>query len=303
MEIQEHIKHLEKQLNLTNYRSDPEEYILTTDEEEAVIRFAISNLKKHKAWKMASTGLNEGAILAKIASIDWEKEIDREKILSTANENKISDLWQKQRINSLRQKKIDDYQVLQKKCNAQYFFNLMKENCLKYFNKPLQMDNDNKKLIETICYFLSRDERLESELNLDKNKGLMIRGVSGLGKTFLFELVKENDANPVKMISMIDISEAVREEGNFSIERKNERIIYLDDVGTEEATINHFGTKVNWFKEFIEKIYTLKSSFKNLVISTNLNAIELEQNYGSRVRSRMREMFNVIDVSGDDRRK
>jgi len=40
-------------------------------------------------------------------------------------------------------------------------------------------------------------------------------------------------------------------------------------------------------------------------ITTNLNAEELEARYGSRVRSRMREMFNLIsfDSSTTDKRK
>ncbi len=40
-------------------------------------------------------------------------------------------------------------------------------------------------------------------------------------------------------------------------------------------------------------------------ITTNLNAEELEERYGNRVRSRLREMFNLIsfDSSTTDKRK
>lgn len=34
-------------------------------------------------------------------------------------------------------------------------------------------------------------------------------------------------------------------------------------------------------------------------ITTNLNAVELEEKYGERVRSRMREMFNLISFSSN----
>jgi DNA replication protein DnaC len=37
-------------------------------------------------------------------------------------------------------------------------------------------------------------------------------------------------------------------------------------------------------------------------LTTNLKPDEIEQAYGTRVRSRMREMFNVILLTGPDRR-
>jgi hypothetical protein len=252
---------------------------------------------------MANVGYQEGAILQKIASIDWQKEINRENILKVSNANKLRFLEEIENRKKEKERQLQERIELEKKCHAAYFLELMKENCEQDYWKPLEIDDDNSHLIKVICSFLSRDKNLEEELNLDANKGLMVRGISGLGKTFLFELVKDNLLNPVKIISMINVAEAIKEDGFYHIERKNERIIYLDDVGTEEASINYYGTKVNWFKDFIEKYYTVKNSFKNLVISTNLSAAEMEEKYGSRVRSRMREMFNVIDVIGKDRRR
>jgi DNA replication protein DnaC len=38
-------------------------------------------------------------------------------------------------------------------------------------------------------------------------------------------------------------------------------------------------------------------------ITTNLTAAEIEQYYGTRVKSRMREMFNMITLDGEDRRR
>lgn len=288
-------------LNLAN--SEPEPYVLTTQEEISAIEHAFSSLKKLMAWRLANIGFQEGMILEKLAAVDWEKEIDRDKILHTANSNKLRLLEEKKSLEIERERRKKERTELIRKCDAPYFLDLMKQNCSSQFDRYFQQDEDNKHMIVTICYFMSRDERFETELKFDLNKGLLISGVSGLGKTFLFELVKNNPLNPVKIISMIDVADAVKEEGFYHIQRRSERIVYLDDVGTEQATINYFGTKINWFKDFIEKIYPVKSSFKNLVISTNLNANDLEENYGSRVRSRMREMFNVINVHGKDRRR
>ncbi len=38
-------------------------------------------------------------------------------------------------------------------------------------------------------------------------------------------------------------------------------------------------------------------------VTTNLSGDQIEENYGTRVRSRMREMFNMIILPGEDRRK
>jgi hypothetical protein len=55
----------------------------------------------------------------------------------------------------------------------------------------------------------------------------------------------------------------------------------------------------------ISRIYdeaTDKAVFKYFHCTTNLTGNELQQKYDSRVRSRMREMFNFIELPGHDRR-
>ena len=42
--------------------------------------------------------------------------------------------------------------------------------------------------------------------------------------------------------------------------------------------------------------------FNKLIISTNNSFDELESKYGFRVRSRLKDMFNIIDVDGKDLR-
>lgn len=302
MEIAKTINTLAGQWNLTQYDADVQPYILTKQEEEAAIRNAIEAAKdfmRHKASKKCF----DGEVEAKIKATDWNKEINREDIFQKANKNKHHKIWEHSQREEERKNELARQETIIKKCDANYFYNLMKRTCIVDFKKQFEHDDFNRELIKLICFFLSRDNRLETELNFDKNKGLLIRGVSGLGKTFLFECVMKNELNPVKILSMIEISEEIKSEGEFNISMDGEKILYLDDVGTEEATINHYGTKISWFKDFIETQYTRKNGFKNLVISTNLNFSQIQDQYGFRVRSRMKEMFNIVDVSGKDRRK
>lgn len=189
---------------------------------------------------------------------------------------------------------------LQVRCNAKYFYNLMAWTSENTYGKKLILHNDNTSLIRAICFFFSRDERFETELGFDGNKGLLIRGVSGLGKTYLFKCIENNDIRPIDIVSMIDISEQVKEEGTYDLQYQN--TLYLDDVGTEEPVVNHYGTKINWFKNFIEMYYLKNKPFNRLVISTNNSFDEIESKYGFRVRSRVKDMFNIIDVKGKDMR-
>jgi hypothetical protein len=289
-------------------------YILTPEEEEKAIRNAINSEKE--AWRYKrdmSKMLQSDTVEAQMEQIDFEKKIDKEKILRIANSNKHRLIQEKGELEKEREELKNKRRELEKKCDAKYFYRLMRSNYeLLNLKKPFQQDSDNEGLIKIICFFLSRDPRLETiyraenkggKIYYDLNKGLLIRGVPGLGKTFLFELVKDNELNPIKIVSMIEVAEQINREGNFEFEMGDATILNLDDVGTEEAVINYYGTKINWFKDFIEKSYRNKNRFKNLVITTNLRFDEIEEKYGFRARSRMKEMFNIVDVNGKDRRK
>jgi len=291
---------LAKKLNLTDLDEQTEEMILTAQEEESAILHEITQAKKHKAWKLAQMGASEEQILAKLAGIDWMQEIDKMEVLKNANSNKHYTIWQKEQRKKEQQEEVTKSVELQTRCNAKYFYNLMAWTSENVYRKKLILHDDNTPLIRAICFFFSRDERFETELKFDLNKGLLIRGVSGLGKTYLFKCIENNDVRPIGIVSMVDISEQVKEEGTYELQYKN--TLYLDDVGTEEPVVNHYGTKINWFKNFIEMYYLKNKPFNRLVVSTNNSFDEIESKYGFRVRSRIKDMFNIIDVQGKDMR-
>ena len=296
---------LAERLSLTGLDLEKEPYILTEAEEKSIIRHAISSAKSHAAWKMKGLGYSDGEIMLRLSETDFEKEINREAVLQTANSNKIYDEWQKENRENARLSEIKRRQDLVDTWTAENVFKLMKWTSQNHYGKKLIVNDNNKKLITALCFFISRDNRFETELGFSRSKGLLIRGVSGLGKTHLVKCIESNGINPILILSMIEIADDIKQEGEYNIPNGNHRIIYLDDVGTEEATINHFGTKINYFKNFIETIYlrNIEKGFDRLMISTNNSFNEIEDKYGFRVRSRMKEMFNVIDVKGNDMRK
>lgn len=293
---------LARRLNLTE--PETEEFILTKEECDTVIENEITSRKKYMAWKIINLGYSEQEALLRISETKWEDVIDREKILQIANSNKHQNIWhQKQRADE-RERKEAEYNALVEKCDARYMFKLMKWSSMNQQGKPLIVNEHNKKLIVTLCYLLSNDDRFETELGYSFRKGLLIRGVAGVGKTHIVKCLQDNDLFPIRVLSMIEITDIVKENGEYSIQMDGKKVIYLDDVGTEEPVVNHYGTKISFFKNFIETVYLQNQhkTFSNLIISTNNSFAELEAKYGFRVRSRMKDMFNVVDVTGVDMR-
>lgn len=291
-----------KRLNLTD--PEPEEYILTKEEEETRISNEIAELKKYAAWKLAGLNFSEQEILKKVSEINWEEKFDRENILQQANSAKHQNLWHEEQRKKEKAEKERQEKELSERCDANYMFKFMKWSAQENFGRKLIVNDFNKHLIITLCYFLSNDERFEKELGYSFKKGLLIRGVSGIGKTFLVRCLEENELNPILVLSVLEITDEIKNTGEYEIKFGHNKILYLDDVGTEQPTVTHYGTKISFFKNFSELVYlkNQNKSFNKLIISTNNSFQEMEEKYGFRVRSRARDMYNIIDVQGEDMR-
>jgi hypothetical protein len=82
------------------------------------------------------------------------------------------------------------------------------------------------------------------------------------------------------------------------------RVYCFDDLGTE-SSLKYFGNKCSVMAKFLLSRYDLFISKRMLTrITTNLSSNEIEEMYGTRVRSRLREQFNLIAFQFDakDRR-
>lgn len=302
--ISQTLQKLEGKLSLTSSDStqEPEDYILTEDEEKSCIDHAITQAKRRMEWRFKEMGFSGPEILKRISETNFLEEINTDEILDLANSTKHQQRWHQQQRVRERMEAKERHDELVQYWTAKRIYHFMCWVSENSYGKKFIMHDDNKRLIATICYFLSGDQRLSSELNMDPKKGLLIRGISGLGKTYVVKCASQNLLNPVLIQSMIEISEEIQQNGSYDIPIGNHKKIYLDDVGTEEHNVKYYGTSINWFKNFIERFYLGNKPFNQLIISTNNNAEEIENKYGFRVRSRMKDMFNVVDVVGQDMR-
>lgn len=187
--------------------------------------------------------------------------------------------------------------------------------------KGIELYGNHFKILETdypiiyklIAYFL-KDEPTCFQYNINLNKGILISGPVGCGKTSLMTLMKfltptkyKFTVKPCRDISFEFIQDGYEVIHRYSKGKLNQldpKIYCFDDLGLEN-NLKYYGNECNVMGEILISRYDLYiSKHIQTHITTNLSASEIETLYGNRVRSRMREMFNLIgyDNNTEDKR-
>lgn len=181
------------------------------------------------------------------------------------------------------------------------------------------IDEFNEPTIKTLCYYFSNDGIFELiEEGYSHKKGLIIIGPVGCGKTTLLKLFKRNNFNPFNFISCRDVASQYAEFGQAAIKNYSriqdvskrewfghEKLgLCFDDLGTESEKKN-FGNQLNVMAEIILNRYDGCDLKNKTHFTTNLGSDEIQNFYGLRATSRMREMLNIIQMpfNSPDRRK
>jgi DNA replication protein DnaC len=175
------------------------------------------------------------------------------------------------------------------------------------------LGQDTTNITKLICYFLD-DECTAAKFEIDLSKGILLSGPVGCGKTSLMALMRYVPQPNKKffMKTCRDISFEFIKDGyeviqryshghNTHAEHKN---YCFDDLGTEK-NLKYFGNECNVMLEIILSRYDIYISKKIYThVTTNLSASEIETAYGNRVRSRLRNMLNLIafDKTTKDKR-
>lgn len=143
----------------------------------------------------------------------------------------------------------------------------------------------------------------------ETRKGIYIHGAVGSGKTHIaYALKKQWDERAPRGAIFWNTTELIREikmdfdRDAYSKRRPEERImeedrtlLFLDDLGAERMT------------DFVqETFYVIINHRYNkmvpVVITSNLSIDELAERVGDRTASRIAEMCEIINLTGDDRR-
>lgn len=180
------------------------------------------------------------------------------------------------------------------------------------------IDDSNREIFETLCLYFSNDPAFELQGDgFSMDKGIMLYGPVGCGKTSLMKMFAINSFKPFAIASCRSVADSYAVEGSPALYRYaalqpvfpeqnfglSEIGRCFDDLGTEDDKKN-FGNQVNVMQDILFKVYDagLKGNFH---LTTNIIGDQIEDQYGARIRSRMREMFNVLifDETAPDRRK
>ena len=184
------------------------------------------------------------------------------------------------------------------------------------YGKHFNIREEDKHIIYRLLSYFLKDEAVASHLQIDLNKGILLSGPIGTGKTTLMNLMRlfEPAQSRFIMKSCRDVSFEFIKEGyetihkfsrqSFQPQSHNPKTYCFDDLGIEN-NLKYFGNECNVMAEVLLSRYDLFVSRKLIThLTTNLSASEIETAYGNRVRSRMREMFNLVSFetgTGDKR--
>ena len=172
--------------------------------------------------------------------------------------------------------------------------------------------NDAPTIYKLLIYFI-KDQKKALELGLDLNKGIMLSGPIGCGKTSLMHLIKPfiHPKQDYKIKTCREVSFEFAKNGyealnSYTLKSNNQNRLSgycFDDLGAEQQ-IKHFGNDCNVMAEILLTRYEEFIRNGSIThITTNLSASEIEKAYGNRVRSRLRQMFNLVTFGTNTRDK
>lgn len=188
----------------------------------------------------------------------------------------------------------------------------------KAFGSHFKIFREDHELILKLLVYAIEDEKSCSGKNIKLHKGILLTGPIGCGKTSLMKLINyffpALKQYPIKSSREISFEfekegyKVIHRYGNGFVHSMNGRlrsgIICFDDLGVEQSQ-KYYGNECNVMAEILLSRYDLFIQKKILThATTNLSASELESIYGNRVRSRLREMFNLVafDKNARDKR-
>lgn len=175
------------------------------------------------------------------------------------------------------------------------------------FGRNFSLFPEDREVLLKLCSYMVRDHASCRKMDIDPNKGILLSGPVGCGKTSLMKLIRfiTPHYRPYEIIPARNIVFGFNHIGHRIIEDYGNGNFYcFDDIGVEPMG-RHFGKDCNVMGEILLSRHDLfLESGLRTHGTTNLNAQELEDRYGKRVRSRMRELFNLIafDQNAKDKR-
>ncbi|MDF1548463.1 MAG: hypothetical protein P1P88_11620 [Bacteroidales bacterium] len=185
-----------------------------------------------------------------------------------------------------------------------YYLSIIEAKGQELYNPGFKLSpEDYEAIFKLLVYFLKDTVGAEKH-NISLSKGILLSGPVGCGKTSLMRILHLilNSEERFAIKPCRDISFEFIQEGYSVIYRYSKqsfknlipRTFCFDDLGSEN-NLKYYGNDCNVMAEILLSRYDLFIFHGMLThLTTNLNSGEIEDIYGLRLRSRLREQFNLI---------
>ena len=172
-------------------------------------------------------------------------------------------------------------------------------------NTSFIIDTNNEPTIEQLFYYATHNPLFNGDLN----KGIMLQGKFGCGKTIILEtysLIHNHSAGKGELnfplltfIKSIELQERIIRESTkpFLL-----RPIIIDEFGREPKTVQYFGNMLRPVSELLSE-RSDTGAITHGTTNFTLKTLSSDEFYGGMIGDRLKMMFNFITLKGDSRRK
>lgn len=167
------------------------------------------------------------------------------------------------------------------------------------------MDDDNKTLVNQLFYYMVKSELFAGDLE----KGILVLGNLGSGKSIIMQTFCQvwedlstfriRSVTAKKYAQSLNNPEVLRNKEGYVMDCID-GILFIDDLGKEAKKVVVYGTEICPIADLFAERYDKG----RLTFATGNYTLEtLKSHYGETITDRMKEMFNIIVLKGDSRRK
>lgn len=167
-------------------------------------------------------------------------------------------------------------------------------------------DIDRPVILKLISYFL-HDIPVATSEGIDLNKGILLSGPVGCGKRAIMTIMQAWPDHPFKhaIVHCRNLAQLFSEQGYSLIDDYSRRSFHpystypkaycFADLGHEPSQVTWYGNTCNVMAEILLSRYDQFVNCRMIThLTTNFTSGDIEQEYGSRLSNRIKQMFNLV---------